>query len=349
MNIEFNRMLSLNINGKAIKEMSLGNEPIFPPIDFKTLKLDLGSSFHILGIADGVVAGYTISGDTYTLKTYNLNTGSLLTSFDITFGSNTTWRKVKAFWAEHPVYGKEFVFGYSYAADMMGTISWYWYFKHSDGSSVWNGFSNGMDLGCAYDSSSGSYKCFAVNYSGKNLTVGGVDLSTGSSGTFSYSYTVNNQYVTQIQAIQVSGQMVILKCDNTNLSSNPNLYGVLWNCSNYITTNIWSNVAFVDSWTDYGTNDGCFLMLGSGIYYLFKNIDLISPFSINTAYTVIKNGVDNNKVYLYKSSENAIYKLENGTYTKLGDAVSGSGTSMLDNTRKYRADLSTGKIYYFPA
>jgi len=297
------------------------------------------SGFTILGICNGIAAGYTVSGNVYTCKTYDIATGTLRTSFNHEFGSNSQFRKVKAFWA-----GDQFVFMTSYYASIQSVSSeWYWYCYMQDGTPRWGSFGGGQDTGCAYNSATGTYRVFAVKYSGKTLYINGYDL--GGYGSFSRSFTVSNQYVTQIEACLVAGDMIMLKCNNTNLTSNPWLFGVHYDTTAYITTNIWQNISFVDSWTDYGSNDGYLHTLNtSGTRYLFKNIDLMNPISIDSAYSPIKNGTDSTTVYLYKSGDTSIYTLVNGTYTKLGASAA---VNLFDNRKRNYATTDT--IYYFPA
>ena len=157
-----------------------------------------------------------------------------------------------------------------------------------------------------------------------------------------YSYTINNQYVTEIQSLIVSGFMIIIKCNNTNLSTNPYIYGIPYNCTSPISTNIWTNIAFSTVWTNYGAQYGYFF---TTISKLFKNTDFMNPVSIDSGYIPIAQGADDSTVYVYKSSDTGIYKLENGTYTRLGTA--GAAPTMLDNEKKYYSSGST--IYRFPA
>lgn len=306
------------------------------------------SGFVILGVCNGIVAGYTVSGDVYTCKTYNAATGDLLTSFDITFGSNVTNRKVKAFWVKTPAFGYEFVFGSSYYAVIPQVYSkYFWYFCHQDGTGIWGAPDAGADLGCAYNYSKDSFVAFATGISGKTLTVQTVDLSGW--GRATYSYTINNQYVTELIAGQVAGGMIMLKFNNTNLPSHPWLYIVPWNCTGDINTNIYEELYFVDSWTDYGSDNGYFHLLNeSGTRYLFPNTSLMNPVTINSDYFPIRNGADNDTVYLYKPGDNSIYALANGTYSKIGTTVASSSyLARFDNNKKYYAVGNS--LYYYPS
>jgi len=306
------------------------------------------SGFVILGVCNGIVAGYTVSGDVYTCKTYNAATGDLLTSFDITFGSKVTNRKVKAFWVKTPAFGWEFVFGSSYYAVIPQVYSeYFWYFYHQDGTGIWGAPDAGADLGCAYNYSKDSFVAFATGISGKTLTVQTVDLS--GRGRATYSYTINNQYVTELIAGQVAGGMIMLKFNNTNLPSHPWLYIVPWNCTGDINTNIYEELYFVDSWTDYGSDNGYFHLLNeSGTRYLFPNTSLMNPVTINSDYFPIRNGADNDTVYLYKPGDNSIYALANGTYSKIGTTVASSSyLARFDNNKKYYAVGNS--LYYYPS
>lgn len=301
------------------------------------------SGFVILGVCNGRVAGYTVSGNIYTCKTYNIATGELITSFDYEFGSNITVKKVKAFWI-----GDQFIFITSYYATIPSVSSeWYWYCYMQDGTPRWGSYGGGQDTGCAYNSATGTYRVFAVKHSGKTLYINGYDL--GGYGSFSRSFTVSNQYVTQIKACLVAGDMIMLKCNNTNLTSNPWLFGVHYDTTAYITTNIWQNISFVDSWTDYGSNDGYLHVLNnSGTRYLFLNTDLMNPVEISSDYYPIRNGADDNTVYLYKPGDNSIYALVNGTYSKIGTTVASSSyLAMFDNNKKYYA--ADNSLYYYPS
>ena len=301
------------------------------------------SGFTILGMCNGIVAGYTISNNIYTCKTYDIKTGTLRTSFDVDFTASTiSIRKVKAFWI-----GNQFVFMTSYYATIPQVSSnWYWYCYMEDGTPRW-GAIGGQDMGCAYDSSTGTYKVFAVGGSGKVLDIWGYDL--GGYSSFHKSFVIDNQYVTQIEACLVAGEMIMLKCNNTNLSTNPWLYGVHYYSTAYISTNVYQNIVFVDSWSVYNSNDGYLhTMNTSGTRYLFKNHDLMNPVSISTDYYPIRNGADNNTVYLYKPNDHSIYTLVSGTYTKVGTtAASSSYLGMFDNNKKYYGVDST--IYHYPA
>ena len=88
MSVKFNRMENLSINGKAVASLSLNGAPVFPsPISFSTLKLDLGSNYHIVAVYDGdginpgKVASYVVNSTSQiTLYVHNLDTGAVIAS-----------------------------------------------------------------------------------------------------------------------------------------------------------------------------------------------------------------------------------------------------------------------------
>ncbi len=299
------------------------------------------SGLTVLGVCNGTVAGYTVNGNIYTFKTVNIKTGDVLTSFDWTLPASDsvvthTFHKAEAFWT-----GTAFIFGISrYSASTTIGSRYYFQFYSEDGTGIFYG-TTGMQMGYAYGT------CFGVSYSGLSIEVQSFNPTTNAMNNYTFTIT-GNPYATQIEAMLVSGWMIMLKCNNTNFSTHPYLYAVSYTCSGALVTNIYPGLAFIDSWTDYGAETGYLHAIGNGVRYLFKNTDLMNPVQIDTAYYPIRNGADDNTLYLYKPGDNGIYTLVDGVYTKLGTAAASNlYLRRLDNDRLYCQGDNT--VYFFPA
>ena len=358
----FDQMKSITFNGKTVVSATWNGHPVFPNADFKTVKLNLGSSFHILGIYDNVVAGYTVSNNVYTCKTYNLNTGAQLTSFnwgDVSTSSGQN-AKIRAFYRDNAgTYGyKGFIFMTAYFDPLFNT--WPWTAWKESGTDIYGGVFTGpstgkIDLcysGTLYDN---VYAAF-INGSNKYLYFDGINLNSSNYFSSSYEFypSVPASVVTKISDIHAEGDFV--ECVFPNLNYNPVYYSTAG-----------FSIRDRSPYTGYGAGGGntysfydpCWTLNYGYFIGIFNNGSSLyiggTGTAYDSAYKPISQGAIPNSgytgfttVYLYKSSDHSIYKLESGTYTKLGETIATSGVSMLDNTKKYRADLATGIIYHFP-
>lgn len=103
--ISLNDLADFSINGKAVKKLNVRGKRAFPPISFSTLKLDLGSNYHIVAVYDGdginpgKVASYVVNSSIKTtLYVHNLETGEVITSKEVSTSKGLGY--VKAYYME---------------------------------------------------------------------------------------------------------------------------------------------------------------------------------------------------------------------------------------------------------
>lgn len=142
----------------------------------------------------------------------------------------------------------------------------------------------------------------------------------------------------------------VVRCGGTESSPIYSGTPVYWTSTKWV-GNV-SNSSYVK--INYRTG---YILLENG--YLCRSDNATSVFGVQipSGYKPILNGItdtylssylyDDAIIYLYKESDNCIYKLQQGVLTQLGEANIQTGDSLLSYDKQYRADLATGKIYYF--
>ena len=306
------------------------------------------SGFTILGMVDGVAAGYTVSGSTYTCKTIDIETGGELTSFDVTFSSNMSLVKIKAFYGDD-----EFYFGIAYSAVVAGTTSYYCIFYHQDAEEIAGAHQYNspiLDIGGFISDSpiTGGRKVYNVFSVGKagNSTI----YITGSSrygyGSFNYSYQLPNSAT--IKSLIIVGKWVIIDASNTTV------YGVTYNKDKEYNFSYVGSISFVSYWNNYNDAFGRYLFAytsgtynGERVCFSVDDDDIIGGTDINTTtYTPIPQSPRTPNEYIYKTADSSfyVYNVQSQTYAQLG--VYGAAPAMFDNEMKYYSSGNT--IYFFP-
>ena len=339
MNIEFDRMTSLSINGKVVQTLNLNGNIIYPAIDFKTLKCDL-SGYTILGIADNTETyGYYEAAvvkdngnQSYTFKTFDIDDGTEASSFTESFSGMSNINCVAFFDPFSKIFW--FVVGY-YSSSTSG---WYWKMFTEDGYQYWTS-PGGQIIGFDY----GEGAVWTATTSG--LTISFDYMNPNGGGYGSNSYTINTQGVNSIVSIIAVGTQAVVKANYTPNTNYPYIFSINYKTSAALSYNGNSGITFTTFWDDPTDSNGLGYYNTTG-NVLFSNMSIISGTTINSNYSPLKNGAVNSKIYL-KGPNNSFYKLENGTYTTLGEYPSGVTPTLLSKERNFWADTS-GKIYYFP-